>query len=171
MTSVAVTVVGRDRPGVVAEVAAAIAELGGNLEDSSMTLLRGHFAMTLIADVSAPTQRIADRLAGLSDEGLAVSVFPVPDDGVAAPSGPRYVLSVHGADRPGIVSRAAGVVAERGGNVVDVSTRLAHDFYVLTAEVEFPVGADMTEVTAAIAEVARELGVTATLHACEEDVL
>lgn len=37
----AVTVLGDDRPGIVAEVTAAVAGLGGNLEDSTMTLLRG----------------------------------------------------------------------------------------------------------------------------------
>ena len=43
-TSFAITVVGHDRPGIIAEVTGALADLGGNLEDSSMTLLRGHFA-------------------------------------------------------------------------------------------------------------------------------
>ena len=50
MPSLAVTVVGTDRPGIVNRVTAAIADRSGNLEDSSMSLLRGHFAMTLIAD-------------------------------------------------------------------------------------------------------------------------
>ena len=44
----AITVVGRDRPGIIAEATSRLAALGLNLEDSSMTLLRGHFAMTLI---------------------------------------------------------------------------------------------------------------------------
>ena len=39
--SLAVTVLGHDRPGIIAEVTGALAALGGNLEDSSMTLLRG----------------------------------------------------------------------------------------------------------------------------------
>ena len=48
MSLIAVTVVGHDRPGIIADVTGRLAELGFNLEDSTMTLLRGHFAMMLI---------------------------------------------------------------------------------------------------------------------------
>ena len=44
----AITVIGHDRPGIVADVAEALAGVGANLTDSTMTRLRGHFAMTLI---------------------------------------------------------------------------------------------------------------------------
>ena len=45
MTLLAVTVLGHDRPGIIAETTSILAELGANLEDSTMTILRGHFAM------------------------------------------------------------------------------------------------------------------------------
>ena len=48
MTLHAITVLGHDRPGIIAETTDELAGLGLNLEDSTMTLLRGHFAMTLI---------------------------------------------------------------------------------------------------------------------------
>ena len=48
MTLHAIIVLGHDRPGIIARTTAALAGLGLNLEDSSMTLLRGHFAMTLV---------------------------------------------------------------------------------------------------------------------------
>jgi len=44
----AITVIGHDRPGIIADVTEVLAGLGMNLSDSSMTRLRGHFAMTLI---------------------------------------------------------------------------------------------------------------------------
>ena len=46
---VAVTVVGNDRPGIVAGVTEVLFEQGCNLEDTSMTILRGHFTMMLVA--------------------------------------------------------------------------------------------------------------------------
>ena len=53
---IAVTVLGDDRPGIVADVTGALAGLHGNLEDSTMTLLRGHFAMVCsYALAPAPT--------------------------------------------------------------------------------------------------------------------
>jgi glycine cleavage system transcriptional repressor len=65
MPSLAVTVIGRDRPGIIAEVTGVLAGLGGNLEDSSMTLLRGHFAWTLIVDIDVSADELAARLAHL----------------------------------------------------------------------------------------------------------
>ncbi|MBV8303503.1 MAG: amino acid-binding protein, partial [Acidimicrobiia bacterium] len=43
----AVSAVGADRPGIVAAVTRVFVEHGCNLEDTSMTILRGHFAMML----------------------------------------------------------------------------------------------------------------------------
>ena len=59
----AVTVLGGDRPGIVADVTAALAGLGGNLEDSTMTLLRGHFAMVVLVRTPAPVGAVEAALA------------------------------------------------------------------------------------------------------------
>lgn len=169
MTIVAVTVVGHDRPGIVAEVAGAVAAVGGNLEDSSMTLLRGHFAMTLIADVDG-AEGLRRRLAHLEADDLSVSVLPVPTADPVRGSN-RQILSLHGSDRPGIVSQTASLLADFGGNITDVSTRLGRDLYVLTAEIQFPEDVDLAEVRAALEELSRTLGVSAVLRPAEEFVL
>ena len=169
--SLAVTVLGHDRPGIIAEVTGALADLGGNLEDSSMTLLRGHFAWTLI--VSGPSiESVRERLAPLADDGLVVTVLPVPEDGaVATPSAVRYLLSVHGGDRPGIVSTITGVVAAAGGNIVDLTTRLSGDLYVLVAEVVLPEGADIAALERALTTAAAGVGVGVTLRPEDTDLL
>ena len=170
MSVFAVTVLGHDRPGIVAEVTAAIAELGGNLEDSSMTLLRGHFAMTLVAAAQCAAQDIEDRLAGLADSGLVVTVLELPAERHTAVGG-RWVLSVHGADRPGIVSAITRAVADHRGNVVDLTTRLSGSLYVLIAEVELPGDVDAAEVSRAVEAAAESLGVEARLRPADEDVM
>ena len=169
--SLAITVLGHDRPGIIAEVTGVLADLGGNLEDSSMTLLRGHFAWTLVAEVDAEPAVVADRLAHLTDEGLVVSVLPVPESETAAVSGSAWQLAVHGADRPGIVSGLAGVVAEAGGNITDLTTRLGSGLYVLVAEVELPAGVDVEGLAARIEDTATGLGVRATFAPADTDVL
>ncbi|MGZ3592030.1 MAG: ACT domain-containing protein, partial [Thermodesulfobacteriota bacterium] len=40
--------VGKDRPGIVSDVSEVIYDCGGNIEDSSMSLLRNHFALLLL---------------------------------------------------------------------------------------------------------------------------
>jgi len=169
--SLAVTVLGHDRPGIIADVTGVLAGLGGNLEDSSMTLLRGHFAWTLVVSVDADVALVSERLAHLTAEGLVVSVLPMPASDGATLDGSAWLLSVHGADRPGIVSGLTRVVADVGGSITDLTTRLGTGIYLLVAEVALPLDTDVEALGARIVAVARELGVRATLTPAESDVL
>ena len=63
------------------------------------------------------------------------------------------------------------MIARAGGNITDLTTRLAGDLYVLIAEVDLPVAADADAVAAELTSVARELGVGATLRAADTDEL
>ena len=168
----AITVLGRDRPGIIAETTAILAGLGLNLEDSSMTLLRGHFAMTLISAGDAAAATVAEALAPLEADGrLTVSVREVPAGEPAPATGSSWVLTVRGGDRPGIVSSIVSRVAAVGGNITDLTTRLAGELYLLVAEVDLPHGVDPEEVRTTLRAAADELGVGVTLHEVEADEL
>ena len=69
---IAVTVLGDDRPGIVADVTTALADLHGNLEDSTMTLLRGHFAMVLLVRTGAGAASVEAALKPLTARGSLV---------------------------------------------------------------------------------------------------
>ncbi|MDX6210216.1 MAG: glycine cleavage system transcriptional repressor, partial [Frankiales bacterium] len=86
-------------------------------------------------------------------------------------TGSPYVVSVHGADRPGIVSRVMGVIASYGGNVSDLTTRLTGDLYVVVADVEVPPEVDIEALRASLAGAADELGVEVTMRAADPDLL
>jgi glycine cleavage system transcriptional repressor len=168
----AITVIGHDRPGIIAETTAALAGLGLNLEDSTMTLLRGHFAMMLISagDLTAP--EVEKTLAGLAADGsLMVSVREIPEEREHEAVGASYVLTVHGGDRPGIVSAVASEVAQAGGNITDLTTRLAGELYLLVAEVDLPGGVDVAGLQGSLDAVAGDLGVGDTLREVESDEL
>lgn len=170
MPQLAVTVLGHDRPGIIAAVTGALAGLGGNLEDSSMTRLRGHFAMTLIVAGSGTAAEVEAALAPAVPD-LLVSVREVPEEGEPEAVGSPYLLTVHGADRPGIVSAVTSVLADAGGNVTDLTTRLAGRLYLLVVEVELPASCDVEALTGRLAATARDLGVEASLRPAEADVL
>jgi glycine cleavage system transcriptional repressor len=108
-----------------------------------MTILRGHFAMTLVVALDAPVDAVEQALAPLSADGsLAVYVRALPDESDHGGGGTPYLLTVHGGDRPGIVSAVTRVVADAGGNITDLTTRLVGDLYVVLAEVDLPEGTD-----------------------------
>ena len=171
MPLLAITVLGHDRPGIIAETTGVLAALGLNIEDSTMTLLRGHFAMMLITDGEADAGSVEEALGGLTADGaLSVSVRSVPAEQVVS-RGTAYLLSVHGGDRPGIVSGVVAEVAKVGGNITDLTTRLAGDLYVLIAEVDLPSSADPASLEAALGSAAAAVGVDVTLRALESDDL
>ena len=169
--SLAITVVGHDRPGIIARTAEVLSAYGMNLEDSSMTLLRGHFAMTLICAGQTPAEEVEQALASAMDPTLAVTVRAVPDELESQPVGSSYLVTVHGADRLGIVARLAGTIAAAGGNITDLTTRLTGELYVLLAEVDLPPTADVPALRTALAATSRELGVESTLRQVENDDL
>jgi glycine cleavage system transcriptional repressor len=171
MSALAITVLGHDRPGIIAEVTAALVDLGGNLEDSSMTLLRGHFAMTLVVRTPASVESVQAALSGLESDGLKVFVLQVPDESDVTAAGARYLLSVHGADRVGIVAAITGVVAAHGANIVDLTTRLGRNLYVLTAEIDVPGTSDPSALADELAQVAQEIGLEISFLAADDDLI
>jgi glycine cleavage system transcriptional repressor len=163
----AITVIGPDRTGIVADVAEALAGVGANLTDSTMTRLRGHFTMTLIC--TGPTADEATAaLEPLTD--VVTSVRPVAAEVDEVKAGEPYVVSVHGADRLGIVAAVTRVVSSAGGNINDLSTRLSGTLYVLIAEIDLPAGSS-DELAERLAVAASELGVEVTLRRAELEIL
>ena len=141
MRELALTAIGRDRPGIVAAISAALLELGGNVEDSQMSILRGHFAVMLL--VGVPGERSRDEVAARMEavrEELALEAIAVEEveELTGPPPAPSHVLTVYGADRPGIVHDVSAALARLGVNVTDLETRLtggeASPVYVMMLE-------------------------------------
>ena len=172
MSSFAITVVGHDKPGIIAAVTTALAEHGGNVEDSTMTLLRGHFAWTLLVSVDAEQSELESSVAPCAADELSITVLPMPDaghDDLGASS--SYWINVHGADRPGIVATLTQALAERQGNITNLSTRLVNGLYVLGIDVDVPQAVDADELAGSLGTLADELGVSLSMNAADEDVL
>ncbi|MDN5745217.1 MAG: amino acid-binding protein [Nocardioidaceae bacterium] len=168
----AVTVIGHDGPGIIARTTAGLAELGLNIEDSTMTLLRGHFAMMLLCRGEVGVAEVEAALAHVAATGgLDVAVRTVSDEPDPTADGTSWVLTVHGGDRSGLVSEVVGQIAAAGGNITDLTTRLAGDLYLLIAELDLPADADTSAVAQAIADAAARVGVRATLRPTEADEL
>ena len=169
---IAVTVLGRDRPGIVADVTRALADLHGNLEDSTMTLLRGHFAMVLLVRTGAGAAAVEAALRPLCAGGsLVINARVLGESALSEVHGQSYALRVHGADRPGIVATITAVVARHGANIVDLCTRLVDGLYVLMAELQLPEGASVVGLSAELKGAAEELGVEVHLSPIDDDLL
>jgi glycine cleavage system transcriptional repressor len=172
--TVAVTVIGNDRPGIAAGVTRVLYEAGCNLEDATSTILRGHFSMMLVVGspegVEAPALERA--LAPVAAEfGLVVTVRPVEDLHVEV-AAPTHMISVYGSDRPGIVYRVVQALADAGANITDLTSRVIGEegspVYALMLEVSAASSHDIEE---RLGPLRSELGVDITVRPIEPDVL
>lgn len=180
MSLFALTVLGVDRPGIVAAVSGVLTDEGCNLEDTSMTILRGHFAMMLVVESGRPraAAELESALGGVATAlDLVVAVRPVPDvahTGLAR-GDTDWTVAVYGADHPGIVSRVASLLADHSANIVDLSTRIIGEadrpVYAMVLEVTLPASADVDGLTRNLQALASELGVSCSLHPSEADIL
>ena len=172
MRELAVTVLGHDRPGIIASASRILAGLGVNLTDSTMTRLQGHFAMTLVCAGEPTPAEVEAALGPLSADGsLLVTVREIAQEAPVRDTGRPYVLSLHGADRLGIVAAVTAPLADVGGNITALTTRLAGDLYVLIAEVDLPSNVDADALAARLMEVSRQLGVETSLRPADADLL
>ncbi len=169
---VVITAVGRDGPGIIAALAGAVFDLGGNLDDASMTRLHGAFAAMVAARLPEGTSEEDARAAlrPLAEEReLTVTVQAVPDAHSETP--PDTLLTVYGADRPGIVYRVAAALSELGVNITDMDTRLTGtaDAPVYVMLLEAVVGAvDLAAMTTLLAAT---LGVEISAQALDAEAL
>jgi glycine cleavage system transcriptional repressor len=165
----AVTAIGADRPGIVATVTRVLHERGGNLEDSAMTILGGHFAIVLLVrSADDPDELRAALEAATADLGLTISVTRT-EAGVTTAAA-THLLSVYGADRPGIVAAVTAALAGCGANVTDLETQVIGegDDAVYAMLIELSV-ADPSPVADAVATACQELGVDHTLRTIDAE--
>lgn len=152
MSLLAVTAVGADRPGIIARITGLLSDRGGNLEDTTMTVLSGHFAIMLLVDVEAPAEVLETDVArAVADLGLVVTVREVGEGVRAEPA--THLLSVYGADRPGLVADVTSVLADKDVNVTDLTTRLIEGerpVYAMLFEVSVPADVDADALAAEV---------------------
>jgi glycine cleavage system transcriptional repressor len=174
MHRLAVTAVGGDRPGIVAAVVGVFFDLGCNLGDCTMTLLEGQFAMIMC--VEAPdhlrSEALERALAGpAGDLDLSILVTPADNPGPAT-AGRPYVVSLYGADRPGLVFSVTRHLAQRAANVTDLMSHLTSaGVYTMVLDIDLPPDLDAGALEAELASIARDLGVEIHFRQAESDEL
>jgi len=164
----AVTVISKDRPGIVADITEVLFRLGCNLEDSSCTMLGGDFAIILIVSHARPfpKSRLVDEYRLLHERtGLTVQVRSLGEEEICPvkEEGELCLVSVYGSDRPGIVYRVTRALADRKVNITDLNTRLIgtreEPVYVMMIEAILPDGMTVDNVSPLLENLKKELEV------------
>ncbi len=180
-----VTALGKDRPGIVAGVTEVLYRLGCNLEDSAMTRLGGEFTIMLVFSAPSGLEGVALHRAFEPLEGhlrLATHLKPLTASEAGAPRrrrGRRYLISVYGADRPGIVFRIADLLSRARVNITDVHThrspgggkRAGPSLYLLLLEVELPPARSPAALERRLKRTAKRMGIQVGLRPSDAAIL
>lgn len=134
-----ISIMSRDRVGIVYEVSKAISDLGGNIADVRQSVLCGYFTMILLAAFPPEITRrdIERKLAEVDSQSetaieaavkqvkaIALESFsPKPDS--------AYVLTATGADQIGLVATVSHFCARHNINILDLSTTVSDGAYVM----------------------------------------
>ncbi|MDJ0808915.1 MAG: ACT domain-containing protein [Desulfobacterales bacterium] len=124
MKKVIISVLGQDRPGIIAAIARILFENDGNIENVSQTSLQSEFAgifIVAIPDILAQAdleQRMATALDGMD---LQVHIKPVEarheaDMPLTVES---FIITTRGPDQKGLVARVTEVIARHNVNVTN----------------------------------------------------
>jgi len=171
----ALSAIGLDRPGIVADLAELIFECDCNLEDSSMTILGSEFAVLLLLSGQGPDveRRLSAGCKRLEwEKRLTVFFRPLEGDPFARAPGRHtapMVCEVNGVDRAGIVARIARALADQGVNITALKTQArpgaetGTPMFAMRIEMAVPAELDRSVLRERLERVATDLRVDLTL--------
>lgn len=172
-TSIVLTVVSDDHPGIVETLSEVIADHGGNWTESSMMSLAGKFAGILLVQVpEAAVDDFIAALGALDARGIEV-VAQCSVEGGAAESASEATIELVGQDRPGIVHEITEVLARHAINVQELETTVqsasmsGEHLFLAHALVRVPDSVDTERLRAELEELANELMVDISLESGE----
>jgi glycine cleavage system transcriptional repressor len=172
MNKIIVSVLGHDRPGIIAAVSEVLFLSGCNIEDVSQTILQTEFAGVFIASRpdSLTTEELIGRLCEKLDPmGLSVLIRKMESAGIwGPPPSEPFVITTMGPDRPGLVAGITELLARFGVNISNLKAIFRggdnpHE-NTMIYEVDIPVAVDQNSFREALYDRGRELNLDVSLQ-------
>jgi len=182
MKKYSLTAIGQDQPGIVSALTRPLFNRGCNIEDSSMTILEGEFAVILITalpegvDLLALDEEINEvgRALALTVNMRAIRAATLKEKTALS----NYILTLHGEDTTGIIHKTAALLAEEGINITDLETKTASKagnegcdtkkLYMMMMELYIAPQKNIAGLNARIKKLGEELGLTIRLRQIED---
>ena len=165
-TSIVLTIIADDQPGVIQTVSTALTNHGGNWIQSSMSSLAGQFAGILLVSIPQEnTEACLAELLGLESSGLSI-IAHASGEAIAVQNTNTFVLDLIGNDRPGIVSEITTLLAKHKISVYEFETTIeaasmgGGELFKATAKLVIPELADIDLLESELEDLANDLMVT-----------
>lgn len=172
MSKVIISVLGQDRPGIIAAVSAILLEQQANIENVAQTILQFQFSGIFIATVptALTPQTLADELnRGLAPMNLEAFVRPLRPQPPPAPvPSEPFVITTRGPDRKGLVAAVTAALARHAVNVTQLQAvfkgGLDPGSNMMIYEVDVPLTVDRTVLRAELQQTANALGLIISIQ-------
>jgi glycine cleavage system transcriptional repressor len=167
-----ISIMSRDRVGIVYEVSKAMSELDGNIASIRQSVLCGYFTMILLVTfppeiIQRDIERKLAELDAHSDTAIDVMVKQIdnPPD-VTQPAIPEnaYVLTATGPDHVGFVATVSSFCVRHNINILDLSTTIADGNYVMIFIVDMHQCGSIADVREDLRRFAQEQGLNIVLQ-------
>jgi glycine cleavage system regulatory protein len=173
MIELVLTIIGRDRAGVVAELADVVRFHEANWKRSELAEISGTFAGVVVIDVDDDrADELLTNLLILRQQGLHITAEQV-EAPVDVPVAQRLLLRFTGDDRPGIVHEISTTISSfdisisRMGTVVETSGDTSQ--FEITTHLVVPASVDLDAVLDAIGSLAKTLGIALHVEDLTDD--
>ena len=157
------SIIARDRSGIVGAVSQAVLELEGSIVSASQTVEEGYFAMILLCDFSAPvdSEQIVGQVHDRTGSALQVMVLPYePPVAQVLDETQTFIITAVGPGKPGILHAVAAYLASKGINIDDLSCSVQEGNFVVICQVAVPGDLDIHMRQLDLESVGRSLGFT-----------
>lgn len=163
-----ISVLVRDRIGILKTVTESIADQGGDIDSMSQTVTNGYFTAVLTARFTGPInrealQQVIQRGFGVDEASIIVREH-ANASGTEAPPPERYVMTLSGNDRPGLLKLVTGFLVEENINILDYYFAYHANRVLHIAEVEIRPETDVKSVSERMKTLMDALGITVTLQ-------
>lgn len=170
LSTLTMTIIAADRPGLVQLVADAVASNGGNWLESRLCRLGGQFAGIVRAEIDdSKADVLAVALKALESRGLRIQLHTEEARPADASRGSLVSLEIVGHDRPGIVKTIAGVLSSHGVNVEEFSSECVNSpmdgaqLFQARASLLLPAGLSVSTIRQDLEKIASDLMVDLNL--------
>ena len=165
-----ISVMCKDRPGVISDITGAIYKLDGDLADLNQSVLCGYLTMILLAtfdkdvtpeDIQAEISHIKtpDKFEvsiKVMDEEVDMSKFRLPEE--------TFIMTVQGKNKSGLVYSVSSFCYRHNININDLDTTLRKDQYNMVLPHDLSKVESISDVQDELAAFSRETGLTVMMQ-------
>lgn len=172
MSKFVLSVIGKDKPGILAKISGILFTHGCNIEDVSQTILQTEFASIFI--VHNPGEHPLDEIGRSLNEALdgmelSAHLRPMAQAAlVQVPSTQPFVITTRGVDKPGTIAAVTGAIASLSCNVVNFRAIITQDEgvdeMIMIFEVDMPEGVEHRNLRRVMQETCGALGLDVSVQ-------